>query len=96
MSLTVICFGVAAACIIIAIGLGMAAESEGWVLGIPAIIALAGAVVSVIFATGSYNANIRDTTERNKVTCTQEGSEVIRYSGFDYCVKPGSQILRTL
>jgi len=96
MSFTVICLGIAAACVIIGIAFAIGAEREGWALGIPAVIALATAIATVVLGVGSYNANIRDTTERNKMICVQEGNEVLRYSNFDYCVKPGSQIIRTL
>lgn len=96
MSLTVICFATALACLILAAGLGMASESLGWITGIPALLALAATAVGLIFGVASYNENIRADTDSQATVCTEEGNEVLRYNGADYCVAPGSKIIRML
>lgn len=96
MSFTVICFATALACIILGIGLGLSSESHGWIAGVPALLFVAVAAVSLIFGVASYNENLRATIEREKATCLEEGNETIRYNGADYCVAPGSKIIRML
>lgn len=96
MSLTVVCLAVALAGFILAAGLGMAADSCGWMTGAPALIFVAIAAVALIFGIASYNENIRATSDRNKVSCVEDGNEVVRYSASEYCVSPGSKIIRML
>ena len=96
MSLTIIAFAVGSMCLITGIALAVAAEERGFVAGVLGCLLIAVSVGSIIVAIGSYNNNTRESKERDKIACVEEQLEVMRYNGIDYCVAPGSKIIRTI
>lgn len=96
MSLTIIALVVGATSLIIGLALAIYAEEYGFVIGAPGIIFIAVAVGAFIIATGSYNHNTGESKERDKIACVNEQLEVMRYNGVDYCVVPGSKIIRVI
>lgn len=96
MSLTIIALVVGAMSLIIGSALAIAADEFGFVSGIPGCLLIAIAVGAFIIAAGSYNHNVGASKERDKIACVNEQLEVMRYNEVDYCVVPGSEIIRTI
>lgn len=96
MSLTIIALVVAVAAVIFSLTALFAVEEYEF----PALIvgsAFAGiAVGAAIIAIGSYNSNVRDSKEMMRTDCVEQGFDIIRYNATEYCVEPGSRIIRIL
>lgn len=96
MSLTIIALVTGAICLVTGLALAIQSDSLGAAAGIPGTILIAVAVGAFIVAAGSYNSNEGDSKERGRIDCVEQGNEVLTYNAADYCVKPGSQIIRML
>lgn len=96
MSLTIIALAVGSMCLIIGLALAIAAADYSFVAGALGCLLIAVSIGSIIVAIGSYNSNVRESKERDKVACVEEQLEIMRYNGADYCVDPGSRIIRTI
>lgn len=96
MSLTIIALVVGAITLVVGVVLAIISENLGYISGIPGTILIAISIGAFIIAVGSWNVNSRASTELDRTACIKQGNEVIKYNAAEYCVKPGSQIIRTL
>lgn len=96
MSLTIIALVVGTMTALLGVILAIISADIGYIAGITAAILIAVAAGAFIISAGSYNSNIEDTKNRNKIECAEHGNEVLSHNAMQYCVTPGSKIIRAI
>lgn len=92
MSLTVIGLMALLVGMVLTVGaalIGMDTDSN--IVYIVATLFLAISVTGFVITVSSYNENARETTERNKIECIENGGVVMKVEGSNACMSSGSE-----